>query len=220
MVQSSSTLIVTTPANDPNLLTPEQCRLAIGLGSGDTSQDAALLILNGRVSSDICSACGVAVANNAEPTLRQETLTETFIGSRLGPLILSRRHRIEVTSLTEGGGLLDASQFMIEAEAGMLVRWSGTSERQWSEASTVVVYKAGFATVPGDLVGVAGDLLRLRKSEASRDALVRSERVDIPGVEEVQRDYWVNAAGTTAATGPVPPEYLARLRRYRNLSFA
>lgn len=212
-------LTVTTPASDLKLLSTEQMRAAAGLAADDSSRDAELAILNARISAEITDACRIAVANGKEPTLRQETLSEDFRGCRRGPLVLSRRHNVEIVSVTADGLSLAVDDYEIEAEAGLLHRLCGDRRFCWPEAKTIVVYKAGFATVPPALIGAAGDLIRFRRSELERDPLARSERVKTEGVDEVAVEYWVNAvtSGSAAALGTsIPPNVAASLARYRN----
>lgn len=209
-------LTVTTPAGDLKLLSAEQMRLAAGLTAADTSRDDELDILNLRVSADITDACRVAIANGGEPTLKQETLSEAFRGCQRGPLILSRRHNVEIVSAVADGETLAADRYEVEGEAGLLWRLSGDSEAAWTERKIVVAYKAGFADIPAVLVGAASDLVRLRLSESSRDPLVKSHRVDVTGVEEIETQFWVNAPGSSLAAGPVPAEILAMLSRFTN----
>lgn len=215
-------LIVTTPATDALLMSAEQMRVAAGLPSGDTSQDAALALLNARISADVYDVCGIAVADDGkEPTLRQETLTETFRYPSSGPLLLSRRHHIEIDAVTVDGELLDPAEYEVEAESGLLHRVVGQHISCWRGSLVTVVYKAGFATVPALLVGAASDLIRFRRSEVERDPLIRSQRVKVDGVDEVQTDYWVNSvtSGSASSTGAsIPPNVAASLSRFMNFT--
>lgn len=214
-------LIVTTPATDPLLMTDEQMRLAAGLAADDASQDAALALLNARISAEVYDYAGIAIGDNGkEPTLRQETLTETFRCPSSGPLILSRRHNVEIVSVTVDGEALDPAGYEVEAESGRLNRVIGQHLSCWRWSLITVVYKAGFATVPPALVGAATDLIRFRRSEIERDPLVRSQRVKVDGVDEVQTDYWVNSvtSGSASSTGAsVPPNVAAALTRFVNV---
>lgn len=213
-------LVVTTPAASRKLLTSEQMRVAAGLASSDSSQDTTLNVLNDRVSEDICTACNIAVGSGAEPTLRQERLTETFRGVCTEELILSRRHDVEIISVTVDDDLADADTYEVNAEEGLLYRLDDDERTIWAASKIVVVYDAGFDTVPPGLVGAASDLLRLRNSETSRDPLVKMERVDVYEVEEIERQFWVSSAGSSNSTTTVPPEISARLKRFMNASVA
>lgn len=215
-------LIVTAAAVDPLLMTAAQMRAAAGVADSDTSKDAALALLNARISAEIYAACGIIISDDAkEPTIRQETLTETFRGHR-SPLILSRRHNVEIVSVTVGGASISPDEYEVESEAGLLHRLQGDRRCCWRGTPVVVVYKAGFATVPPGLVGAASDLIRFRRSELERDPLVKSERVKVDGVDEVETGYWVNSvmSGSAVSPGaPIPPNVMAALSRFRNEAF-
>lgn len=215
-------LIVTAPAADPLLMTVEQMRGAAGLASDDASQDAALALLNARISAEVYDFADIAVADDGrEPTLRQETLTETFRCPTSGPLLLSRRHNVEIMSVTIDGEALNTSGYEVEAESGLLHRIVGQHLSCWRGGLITVVYKAGFATVPPLLVGAASDLIRFRRSEVERDPLVRSSRIRVDGIDEVQTDYWVNSvtSGSASSTGAsIPPNVAAALTRFVNVA--
>jgi hypothetical protein len=213
-------LTITTPASDPNLLILADVKAALGIDPGDTSQDAALTSYINRASADIHSACRIKRGAGSKPTLRQETLTETIIfpGGRMFPL--ARRHEIELTSVTVNGSAQDLSACLVHSEAGLVEIYSGLRDSLWPKGKFVTVYKAGFATVPDDLAGIAMDLLKLYRSVESRDPLLRSERVDVDGVEEIERQYWVGAVGSSTASSPLPAEMMARLSPYRNTVIA
>lgn len=215
-------LIVTTSADDPFLMTPAQMRVASGLAPGDTSQDVPLALLNARISAEIYDFAGIAVADSGqEPTLRQETLTETFRCPSSGPLLLSRRHHVEIVSVHIDEEAIDPDGYEVEAEAGMLNRVVGNYLSCWRGGTITVVYKAGFEIVPATLIGAASDLIRFRRSEIERDPLVRSQRVRVDGVDEVQTDYWVNSvtSGSASSAGAsIPPNVAAALTRFVNVS--
>lgn len=214
-------LIVTEPATDPLLMTVEQMRAAAGLAADDVSHDEALAPLNARISAEVYDFAGIAIADSGnEPTLRQETLTETFRCPSNGPLVLSRRHNVEIVSVTVDGEALDAVGYEVEAESGLLHRIVGQHLSCWRGSLITVDYKAGFATVPPALIGAASDLIRFRRSEVERDPLVRSQRVKVDGVDEVQTDYWVNSvtSGSVSASGAaIPPNVAAALSRFVNV---
>ena len=215
-------LTVTAAATDPLLMTAEQMRVAAGLTAADTTQDVALALLNARISAEVYDFAGIAVGDNGkEPTLRQETLTETFRCPASGPLILSRRHHVEIVSVKVDGETLAFGDYEIDAEPGLLNRVVGHRISNWSGGQIEVIYKAGFATVPPALIGAASDLIRFRRSEVERDPLVRSQRVRVDGVDEVQTDYWVNSVTSGAASSSgasIPPNVAAALSRFVNVS--
>lgn len=174
-------LSVTTAAGDPNLLSVEEMRAAVGVtGSGS---DAALLILNGRVSRAIAAHCRVASAGIAVPTLRQETLTETFrTGMSREKVILSRRPIVSVTSIVEDGETLTGADYEIDPSSGILTRLEDDEPACWSWSKIVVVYVAGWATVPDDIKLAASKLASEIYTVGTRDPNLK--RIEVAGVEE------------------------------------
>lgn len=210
-------LTITTPASDLQLLTIDEMRELAGVtGSG---QDDALKRLGLRISADICAECNIAIGGGCAPTLKQETCTEIFRDVCDWTLILSRRHDIEIESVTIDGETLADDESEADAESGLVAKLSGDHRVQWRGRKVTVVYKAGFEDVPADLARAAADFFRLAWSEASRDLAVKAERVDVNSVEEREVTYWAGALpGTTS--GPVPDIISGQLARFRNLSVA
>lgn len=210
-------LTITIAADDTMLLTIEQLRASAGLAADDATQDASLEIIGARISAEICSACAVEVGNGGDPTLRRETVSETFRRrGQGGPLFLSRRHQIEITTITdEGGAVVSSDNYDVNSESGMIDNISGC----WPSATYTVVYEAGFDDVPADLTGVAFDLARIRLSEQGRDPLVKATDVTVPDVEEISTQFWVGAIPSAGVrpTG-LPSDLMARLKRYINMS--
>ncbi len=214
-------LVVTTPADDPLIMTAAQMRAAAGLADADHSRDAEFLLLNQQISARIYEACNIAVGSGGEPTLRQETLTETKLVPNGWPIVLSRRHNVEVTTLTGWSGVSVPDDYFVDAESGV-IRYSTDPVVQVTpgRSKVVIVYKAGFEVTPPTLVAAASDMVRLSVSETSRDPLVKSVRIDVDGVDQVQTDYWVNSAGSTNTVTSVPPQIKAMLRRFFNPAYA
>ncbi len=209
-----SSLTITTAASDRKLLTTAETRAAAGVtGSGE---DAALTALEARVAACIMAECNIAVGSGAIPTLRRETLTEVFYQVRAAQLILSRRHEVSVTSIVVDGTSLDATEWLVEPESGFVYRLSDDAPAGWCFTKATVVYEAGFDTVPGDLVQAASDALRAFYLEASRDPAVKSERVSVNDVDEVERQFWVGAIPGQAGEGPLPATVTGQLQRFKN----
>ncbi|TPM19779.1 hypothetical protein [Mesorhizobium sp. B2-3-6] len=215
-----STFTVVTPAANPSLLTIEQLRAAAGLTAGDASRDGELTELGARVSADIASACQVRGDGVHVPTLRSETVRETFRQrGRDDMLFLARRFVSDLVSVSDAGTTLVTDDTDLDAEAGLLQKICGTRTLVWTRGDAIVEYTAGFTDVPADLAGAAMDLARLRLSADARDPLVKSESVEIPDVRTVRHDFWVGAIPGSSA-GPVPADILAKLSRYINVAVA
>lgn len=213
-------LEIVSPAADPNLLTVAEARVVVGLQPSDASQDEALAKLVARASADIYSACRVVRGQGGPRTLRQEVVRETRFFSGGEKLVLARRHEVTLAGITIAGSAIAAAGCIVEGDAGLVSRAFGARLQSWPAGLAVIEYEAGFDEVPSDLVGVAADLLKLYRSIETRDPLLKSERVDIDGVEQIERQYWVGGLGSPSTAAPLPAEMIARLAPYRNSSFA
>ncbi|RUU29760.1 hypothetical protein [Mesorhizobium sp. M6A.T.Ce.TU.016.01.1.1] len=210
-----SVLVVTTPASDRSLLTQAERREAIGVT--DSSQDTKLAALDLRLGAAIVAECRIAIGAGAEPTLLQETLTETCRRVDANVIVLARRHNVEITSLIEDGATLNSDVgFTVDPESGLVTRLSGDCPRRWCAAKVVVVYKAGFVTVPGDLKMAAMDFMRLAWSESGRDPALKSLIIDEPDVERIERTWWVGSVPGQSNEGAVPDIVAGQLARFRN----
>jgi hypothetical protein len=130
-------------------------------------------------------------------------------------MILSRRHNVEIVSIAENGTPVTVDDRSLQSEAGLLQRWVGGRKSLWAADEIVVVYDAGFDSVPPGLIGIVTDLARIRLSEASVDPLVKAVTVDVEGIDSVRTDRWVGGLGGKS-NGGLPPDIMARLTRYMN----
>ncbi|RUU47416.1 hypothetical protein EOD08_06790 [Mesorhizobium sp. M6A.T.Ca.TU.002.02.2.1] len=214
-----SVLVVSTPAPDRSLLTQAERREAVGVT--DSSQDARLAALDLRLGAAIMAECNIAIGAGAEPTLLQETLTETCRRVDAAVMVLARRHNVEITSLIEDGVMLTSEvSFTVDPESGLVTRLDDDCPRRWCAGKVVVVYKAGFVTVPGDLKMAAMDFMRLAWAEGKRDPALKSQRTDIPGVMEKEVTYWVGSVPGQSNEGAVPDIVSGQLTRFRNVMVA
>jgi hypothetical protein len=202
-----SILTVTAPASDLNLLTLPEIRAAVRVATG---QDADLETLRKQVAASITRACKIASAGATPPTLRKETLSETFrLKSRQDSLVLARRPIVSVSSVTEDGTAVDADDYELDAAAGLLYRLSGDVRTCWPCGKIVVAYAAGWETVPEDLKLAASKLAAVLWSEGERvDPNLKRDRVD--GVGE--KEYWVSPSDDPL----IPSEVMDLLTPYLN----
>jgi hypothetical protein len=211
-------LVVTTPASDLSLLSIEELRALAGVSDG--SQDADLRALGLRVAAAITSECNIAIGAGGEPTLRKETLTETIYSPRGWQISLSRRHNVSVTSISADGSLIDSSEWLVDSERGLISRVISGFPSSWWGQTFVIIYDAGFETVPGDLKQAAMDYFRALLAEAERDPFVKSMSQDIPGVMTETKDFWVGRMPGQEAAGVMPDVVAAQLKRFRNFAIA
>ncbi|WP_029002728.1 hypothetical protein [Azorhizobium doebereinerae] len=203
-------LRITQAAPDRGLLSIEELRAAASVS--DSTQDASLLRTGLAVADTISGWCCVAGAGIAAPTLRQETLAQTFWPKcAVESLILARRF-LGTVSVVENGATLNAADFFANERAGVLTRLNNGSPCRWQSGIVVVTYQAGFADVPTDLAEVAAEMVS-RRSGTARDPMLKRERVDVAGIEQVEREYWVDAAAAVDIT----PDMADVLGRYKTI---
>jgi hypothetical protein len=183
------------------------------MGAEWAAQVTEALIL--QTSDLISRECGIAWDGVTPPTLRQETLVETFRRCRRDErLILARRFVESVSSITEGGEALSSSYYEVDGAAGIIIRLDADgNETCWPETRIVVTYTAGFDTVPQDLKLATIHALQEQVSASSRDPLLRGETVDGIG----RQDYWVNAPASDKAASAFSPTTMAMLSRFMSV---
>lgn len=218
-------LTITSVNTDRSLLTIAELRSAANVS--DSSKDIPLRALGNQTAAAITKACRVAVAGATPPTLRLESVSETFrrghhrhYGGAYGSnanygnysqpethfLILARRPVVSITSVTEDDTLLDpATDYEVETASGLLYRLVGSYRRPWWSATVVVGSDAGYAIVPDDLKFAAIKFVKLVLTQGDRDLLQKRET--IPGV--IEREWWVEP---TREVG-VPPEIMDLLEQ-------
>lgn len=209
-----SFLTITTPASDLSLLTIEEMRAAAGVTGG--ASDTALRAMERKVAASIMSECNIAIGAGSPPTLLRETLTQTIYQACGESLILARRHDVVITSIVEDDVTLLDTDFIVDPESGLTTKFCSDYPAWWSARKVVVVYAAGFATVPEDLKAAATDYFRASWQEQSRDPLVKSERVKVENVDEVERQFWVGSVPGQSSEGAVPDVVAGQLKRFRN----
>jgi hypothetical protein len=200
----NSILTVTTAATDRALLTTAELRDAVGA----SLTDPQLTTLGNRVAAAIARACGVTEGGAVPVTLRLETLTETFRARHLcrRHLMLSRRPVVAISLVTEDVTIVVAGDYELDAPSGLLHRLSSRKLTEWPAVSKiVVVYSAGYDTVPDDLKDIAARLAATWAINRGRDLTLKRERVD--GVAE--QEFWVDPD----ADSVLPDDITAALRR-------
>lgn len=181
-------LIIASPNADRSLLTLAERRSAAGVT--DNSRDIELTALGGYVDAAITKACRVSVDGATPPTLRLESVSETWrLTWEHSSLILARRPVVAITSVTENDTLLTADDdYEIETASGLLYRLSGGTRICWPCGVIAMPYSAGYATVPDDLKYAAIKFMRALLQSGDRDPMLKMKRTE--GVSEYQ--WWVD----------------------------
>ena len=180
-------LVLVTPADDYQLLTAAELRLAAGLESDDTSQDASLETLGLEAAEWVASLCGVPAADGSTsspyidsvPTFRQEVVQETRQIIGMPRTITLARRFISSVSVTLNDIAIDSSDYRVNAQAGTLERLvAGLYPAYWGSGTLVATYTAGFVTVPPAIKAATRDYVAMLYSQASRDYAIRSETIN------------------------------------------
>lgn len=208
-----SILNIVTPATDRALLTIDDLREAADVS--DKSQDSELRKLGLRVAARITRACRIRAGGATPPTLRQETVLETFRsrGGHLhfdtrGPhrLRLARRPIVSISTLAYDGVSQDITRLLVDQSAGFIEYSSGCGAFWGNEIA--VQYVAGWQIVPDDLKLAAITLAQQYLAAAEQTPGLRS--MTIPGV--VERQWWIGHPGDP----DVPQSIMDMLTAYRN----
>jgi hypothetical protein len=213
-------LIVTEPAEDLQLLTEEELRVAAGLEPDDDSQDEALAIQGLRAASALAAACGVAKAGydaslaplrGAAPrTLHAETLVETMRvrpGYQYGSLFLARWPVLEIISVTEGSTALTTDGWELDIPEGSITRLSSNEMCYWALGRVIIEYVAGYDPIPDDLKAYASQLVG-GYHQVTTGTDPNAKHIEIPGVITIDR--WVDQ---TATDSVVPDDIKSALVR-------
>lgn len=177
--------LTSTACTDRSLLTADELKAALGTATPTNDQVTAL---RGRVEQTIVRACRVPAAGVTPPTLRVEGVTETFrFKSSQHHLQLARKPTVSIVSITENDTVLTVgTDYENEPATGVVRRLASDVETCWPCGKIVVVYTAGWATVPDDLKLAASRLALFLWSEPDDPTL---RRESIPGV--IEREWWV-----------------------------
>ena len=203
-------IAITVPATDKTLLSIDEMRLAAGLDQGDQSKDTALRTLNAQLSRVITSTCRVRSDGVNEPTLRRETIAETYrLSECMAGLFLSRPLAPAIVSITEDGTAVDAADYELDAVCGIVRRLDNDEYDEWEAAKVIVTYQAGFSVVPSDLKLAMQKLVSSITASEGRDPSLKRLKVD--GVSE--HEWWVGPVSDPI----IPQEVMDLLAPYRKI---
>ncbi len=134
-------LTVTTAAENRRLALPAALQAELELASADLPRLTDLFEQASRAAEGFC--------NRIFP---RDTLSETFrLSLERETLILTRFPVFGTPEIEEDGDELDADDFEVEAETGLLRRLVADAPSCWAAAKVVVAYQAGYA-LPSEAV--------------------------------------------------------------------
>jgi len=213
MMKSVAT--VTVANSNKGLTTLDRVKAELGItGNGSDALLGAKIL---EASSDI--------EGHLNRTLRKETISEVFWGLRgcAEALIFSRNPVGTITSVTLDDELIDADNYRLDPEAGLLYRLSDGSPSSWSFGkATTVIYQAGYdmpvditntGDLPPALQAACVELVASYWASRGRDPTVREE--DVQGV--MRTVYWVGAVGDA---GELPPSVESKIGTFRRMALA
>ena len=200
-------LTVTVPATVTALTTKTAFKLLHGISAN--TDDAKIDAMIDRATA--------AIEAETNRVFRRQTYSEQFRSvSGAAKLMLRRFPVASITSVTEDGTVVSASDYEIDKETGFLTRLSSDCPVEWCAAKIVVVYVAGYLLpgqtgrdLPADLEEGCLEQVKSGWFSATRDPLVKAE--DIPDLGRI--DYWVGQVGESAA---LVPQCLERIEKYRD----
>lgn len=123
-----------------------------------------------------------------------------------------------VTSITEDGVVLDPASYRLHKPTGSVLRLDNTGF--FFALETVVLYTAGWATVPSPILSVLDSVVqeRYNKNASGVDLNFGSDvqRISIPGSIQIDFDYTLKNNQRTSAFGEILGSNLNILDRYRS----
>jgi hypothetical protein len=185
-------LVLIKAADEYQLLSLVERRLAAGLSGDDATKDETLVALGLETAEWVASICGVPAADgyggspalnvDCVPTFRQEIVQEVReIVGHPKSIALARRF-VSSATVTLNEVSVDLSEYRLNGPAGTLTRMvSGIYPACWNSGTLVVTYTAGFATVPPIMREVARDYLAMRYRQSTlplEDQGVRSKTIN------------------------------------------
>ena len=209
---------VTIPASSYDLVQLADVHTELSIPTADTSNDAWISLAITKVST--------AIQNHCNRMFAAETLTETIYPQRdsymgmvpggLQPLQLSRWPIISVTSLTVLSPpntpvtLTQGTDYILkgvrtQGDCGQLLRLNPNTGfvAVWEPLPITVVYAAGYASIPADLVDACLRLITKSWWSRARDPALMERQQGGAGTER----FWIS----TGAEGNLTPDIVDML---------
>jgi Phage gp6-like head-tail connector protein len=169
------TIKVLTPATSIDLLTLEEAKLLLGIGTGDTSQDDQLELLITMTSATIAELCNRIFA--------RERVEETWREVGNGRLFLSHWpvKTDDIESVMSAGDAWLTNAYELEEASGKLsnVKVNAAQSSDWPQ-SVIVTYTGGFNLpdeAPYPLKQACSILIRDQRTEAQSAAVAGIKQI-------------------------------------------
>jgi hypothetical protein len=209
---------VVTAASSVALTSLLAVKQELDLVDTDANRDAVL--------TRYVAACSAAIQAYCNRIFAVQTLQDQFFPQRdapitpliqgQDPLQLSNYPIVSLTSVVENPAsttpytLTSGADFLEDDDEGQLIRLDKRGyPKRWSPLAVTVVYEAGYATLPVDVVDACIDFVKWRYFARMRDPGIRQE--NIPNVYEASY-LWGTGPG-----GPddIPATVSEKIARYR-----
>lgn len=213
---------IVTPPTATRLTTLQRVKSELNITSAEN--DANLLEKIDEASSDVTAAVGKALASAAVRETFWHDRHLSFAGPGFGHgghggdvLFLRRTPISTLTSVTLDDAVVDASEYRLDADAGLLYRLDSSGyPSEWCFSKSIIVLYTGGFILPGQSSsnlekGIEGAVIALVSSywfNRGRDPMAKSE--DVTGIGRTE--YWVGAVGDPEM---LPPRVLASLSGFR-----
>lgn len=174
----SSVLTVAAPVTDRAMTT-----LATAKDELDITNNKS----DARITRWIREESGV-IEDHTKRVWVSEAVVETFFASERSPekLTLNRRPVTAIASVTEDDVALVPGDYLLDAQAGLLIRLDSNGlPALWAASCTVVSYTGGYTSIQALPPGIEKACLRLlqhRTSARGRDPSLRS--ISLPGLQD------------------------------------
>lgn len=218
-----SILTVVTPASSYDLTTLEALKEQLKIiGNGEDPAFRRAITLASRIIADELNR--VLAAESVSEQFRIHQGTWPHGGSHHGiPKLVLARYPVSTSGLAvvENGVTLTAADYELDPDSGRLARLLSDSPIRWCHGKIVVSYTGGYDLpddAPAQLEKAVIKLINHYRQSDTRDPFVKSETVDIPGVEVRTSDFWVGSLAGGGNTSALPPEILDLIESFRNIN--
>ncbi len=203
------------------LVSLDDMKTHLGIPLIDTTQDVYL--------TEQLNTISMAVENYCGRKFESTSYTQTFYGDDYQTeykeylLYLYHFPTISLTSVIDTGDLLDAANYRIQTTSSTLYRIENSTKVNWFPSAAtelVVVYTAGYATIPYDIQLVVKNLIEENYTKHTNNVGASFgndvQRISIPGVMSLDFDYSLQANERKIAFGMILGNYANVLDFYRS----